>query len=630
MDSMLSIGLSALQAYTSSMATTSNNIANANTPGYARERTNLTAVTGTNTSVIGGTGGGVQIQNVQRIVDNFYQTQLIVDSGNFGRISTLSSYASQVDSWLSSSTSGLSQPMQTFFNDLNTLSQSPTSSAARQAVMTDAQGLVSSFNNLQSNLTGMETQVNAAVGDTVNQINQYAQQLAGINEQIAAQTGPGGQPPNALLDQQQQVLQQLSGVVGISTVTNSNGTVNVFLGTGQSLVVDGTSNTLGVQTDQYGQGPDITLTIGATTQDITQQVSGGQLGGELDFKREVLDPAIDQVGLMAVGITNAVNTQQGLGMDQYGQLGQALFTTPLAASTGSTQNTGNADLTVTVADPSQLDASDYTLSYDGTNWNLTDQLTGATTVMSGTGTAADPLIGDGLSIVINSGSANAGDSYLVQPTKFAAGTIGMATTDPARIATASPLQTGGASTNTGSGTISAATITDVTDPNLLTTSVITFLSPTTYSIDGGPAQAYVSGQPIAGAGWQVTVSGVPDTNDTFTISANNGTSTDNTNAVALAGILNQKIFNGGTNSLASANSVLVSGVGAQAATAKAQLTAITAQQAQDQAAQQSVSGVNLDEEAASLTQFQQAYQAAAQIISTSNTLFASLLSAIRG
>jgi flagellar hook-associated protein 1 FlgK len=627
---MLSIGLSALQAYTASMATTSNNIANVNTPGYARERTDLSAVTGTNTSVTGGIGAGVQIQTVQRLVSNFYQTQLVVDSGNYGRINTLSSYASQVDAWLSNSTSGLSQPMQTFFNDLNVLAQSPTSSASRQTVMADAQGLVSSFGNLQSNLQTMETQVNSTISNTVSQINQYAQQLASLNNQIAAQASANGTPPNALMDQQQALLQQLSSVVGINTVANANGTVNVFIGTGQSLVVNGTANTIGIQADQYGQGPDITLTIGNATSVITQQVSGGQLGGLMDFKREVLEPAMDQVGLMAVGLSSAINSQQASGMDQYGQLGQALFTTPLVSVVGSTKNTGGATVDATVSTVSQLDASDYTLSYDGTNWNITDQSTGATTVMSGAGTVASPLTGDGLSIVLGGATANAGDSFLIQPTKFAAGTIGMATTDPQRLATASPVQTTAANTNAGTGTISSATIVNAADPNLLTTSVITFLSATTYSIDGGPAQNYVSGQPIVGAGWQVTISGVPTTNDSFTISANNGSSTDNTNAVALAGILNQKILNGGTNSLASANSAMVAQVGAQAATAKAQLSAITAQQAQDQSAQQSVSGVNLDEEAAALTQFQQAYQAAAQIISTSNTLFTALLNAVHG
>lgn len=630
MDSMLSIGLSALQAYTASMATTSNNIANANTPGYARERTDLSAVTGTNNASNGGIGAGVQIQSVQRVVSNFYQTQLVVDSGNFGRINTLSTYASQVDAWLSSANSGLAQPMQSFFNDLNVLSQSPTSSAARQTVMADAQNLTSSFNSLQSSLTGMETQVNSAMTNTVNQINQYAQQLASINQQIASQTVPGGQPPNALMDQQQAALQQLSSLVGISTISNSNGTVNVYIGTGQSLVTDSSVSTLGTQADQFGQGPDITLTIGASTQVITQQVSGGQLGGELDFKREVLDPAINQVGLMAVGLSSAVNTQQGLGMDQYGQLGQPLFTTPLVQTVSSTQNTGGASVSASIYSTSQLDASDYTLSYNGTQWTITDQSTGTQTVMAGAGTSASPLTGAGISVVLSGTAANAGDTFLIQPTKLAAGTLGLATTDPARLATASPLQTSPAATNAGTGTISSATIVNVANPNLLTTSVITFLSPTTYSIDGGPAQTYTSGQPITGAGWQVTISGVPSTNDSFTISANNGSSTDNTNAVALAGILNQQILTGGTNSLASANSVLVTSVGAQAATAKAQLTATTAQQTQDQAAQQSISGVNLDEEAASLTQFQQAYQAAAQIISTSNTLFSSLLNAIHG
>jgi flagellar hook-associated protein 1 FlgK len=629
MSDILIIGTSALQSYTSAMATISNNIANANTPGYSRERTNLQDIPGTTTSVIGGIGSGVTVQSVERLTSGTLQTQLVTDSSDYGRINTLSTYASQLDSWLSGGSTGMSVPLQTFFGDLNTLSQSPTSSAARQAVMTDAQGLVSSFSNMQSNLLGMETQVNSNVSNTITQINNYAQQLASVNQQIARQTVPGGQAPNALLDQQQQLLQQLGGQIGISTIANANGTVNVYIGTGQPLVTDSGANTMSVQPDQYGQNPDIVINTGGNVSSIvTQQISGGQLGGLLDYRREILEPAIDQVGLMAVAVSNAVNTQQTYGMDQYGQLGQPLFTTPLVSTSASSKNTGAATVTATVANPNQLDASDYALSFDGVNWTLTDQNTGAQTVMAGAGTAGSPLTGDGLSIVLGGGGAAAGDTFLVQPTKLAAGSIAMTTTDPARIAAASPVQTSAAAANTGTGIVSGATITNPADPNLLTPTSIVFTSPTTYSINGGPSQAYVSGTPIVGTGWTVTISGVPATNDTFTVSANNGSSTDNTNAVLLAGLINQKILGNGTNSIASANTSLVTSVGSQAQQAQAQFTAVNAQQQHDTAAQQSISGVNLDEEAAALTQFQQAYQAAAQIISTSNSLFQSLLSAV--
>jgi flagellar hook-associated protein 1 FlgK len=630
MADMLNIGKSALLSYQVALNTVSNNIANANTQGYNRERTDLQDSPGQVTGY-GMAGTGVYVYSVSRITDGFIGKQLVSDASNVGRIDVFQTYASTVDGWLSDANTGLSTPLQGFFTAMNGVASNPTSSAARSTLLQSAQQLSSSLKGMQQQLDGLDHQVLSNMGNTVSEINSYTKQLAQLNQQILQLSGmtANGQPPNDLLDQRDQLLQNLAGDIGITTTTESNGSIDVFAASGQALVLGSSSMQLSMQSDQYGNGGEIMLgASGGTNIDITRQVSGGKLGGMMDFRREVLNPAIDQVGRIAVGVAQAINTQQQQGMDLYGQLGGALFSTPAPLVQASSANTGTASLSATIADPNQLGTGDYVLKYSGASWTMTDQVSGAQVTLTGTGTAADPLVGNGMQLVIGSGAAAAGDTFLVQPTRYAAGQVNVLISDPARIAAASPVQSSAATANTGDATIGNPQVVDITNPALLTTSQIQFVTATTYTIDGGPVQTYTSGSDIVGAGWKVQISGAPAAGDTFTVKANVAGSSDNSNANLMAAVASQKILGGGVDTLADANGALVSGVGAQAQQAKAQLSAATALQSQDQAAHNSISGVNLDEEAASLTQFQQAYQASAQVIATANSLFQTLLNAL--
>jgi len=627
MSDMLSIGSSALQAYRTALNVVSNNIANANTPGYSRERINLQAQPGI-TTTIGSIGTGVNIQGVQRLTDSYLQSQLVSNSSSYNRITTLQTYTSQIDSLLSDSNSGLSGPLQSFFTDLNSLAANPSSSAARQTVLTDAQGLASTFNGLQQQFDSMSQQIDSSMATTVGQVNGYATQLAQLNQQIS-QASAQGQQPNALLDQRDQLLQNISANVGISTVANADGSVNVFVASGQPLVLGTTANALSVQPDAYGQSQDIVLNNGSTKTVLTSQLSGGTLGGMMDFKREVLQPAADQLGQLALGLSSAINTQHAQGMDQYGQLGGAFFSTPPAQVSAASSNSGTASVTASVSNLSQLNADDQTLSFDGASWKMTDAITGAQTALTGAGTAASPLTGGGLQFTL-SGAPAAGDNFLVQATRYAAGALQVAISDPARIAASSPIQTAAGSTNTGSATVGSATVTNAADPNLLTTTSIKFTSATTYSINGSGSYAYISGGAISFNGAQIQISGTPASGDQFTVSANSAGSGDASNARSLAAVINKAVLNGGTDTLSTASASLVSRVGTQAQQATLQQSAASAVQSHAQSAASAVSGVNLDEEAADMLRFQQAYQAAAQVVATSNTVFQSLLQAIHG
>lgn len=628
MSDMLSIGSSALQAYQTALNVIGQNISNANTAGYVRQTVNLQNVAASS-STTAGTGDGVEVQSVQNISDQFLQQQLVTDSSNYNRINTLQGYAAQVDSALSDSSAGLATPLNNFFTALNTLSSSPTSTASRQALLTSAQTLASTFNSLQQQLTGLSSQASGGVTATVSQINGYASQLAQLNTSIAQATAEdNGQPPNDLIDQRNELLQNLAGDIGVTTTSNSDGSINVFTAGGQPLVMDGSANSLSVQPDSFGQNQDIVLKVGSDATDITSQVSGGSLGGLLDAQREVIEPAMSQLGQLAVTLANAVNSQNASGMTQYGTLGGNIFNTPAVSVSGASSNSGSATIGGTVSSGSTVSTDDYLLQYNGSSWSMVDQTTGTSVPLSGSGTASSPLTGAGLQLVV-SGTPAAGDEYLVQPTQYAAGSLQVAISDPGLIATAGPVQTAASSSNSGSGSISSATVENAQDPNLLSTSTIQFSSADTYSINGSGSYSYTSGGDISVNGVQVQISGAPAAGDSFTISPSSGSSSDNSNAELLAGIASDKLLGGGLNTLSSANASMVSQFGDVAQQAQNQLIAETAVQTQDQNQNNSVSGVNLDEEAADMVQYQQAYQAAAQVIATSATLFSSLITALQ-
>ncbi|MDE0856783.1 MAG: flagellar hook-associated protein FlgK, partial [Nevskia sp.] len=370
MSDMLSIGSSALLAYRTALDVVSQNIANANTPGYSRQRVDLQGVPGV-TLPSGTVGNGVQVQTVQRLNDAFMQQQLVADDSSYNRINTFQTYSSQADSLMSGSSSGLAQPLQQFFTALNSLSSSPTSSATRQALLSSGQSLSATFNSLQQQLSGIDSQVSGSITTTVSQINSYASQLAQLNGSISRATAQGnGQPPNDLLDQRDQLLRNMASDVGINTTINGDGTVNVFVANGQALVLGGNTNTLSVQADAFGQGQDIVVNSGSTKSIVTGQLSGGSLGGMLDTRREVIAPAMEQLGKLAVTLAGAVNAQNAKGMDQYGQLGGNFFTPPAVGVTAASGNSGSASITASISNTSQLTGSDYLLKYNGSSWSL--------------------------------------------------------------------------------------------------------------------------------------------------------------------------------------------------------------------------------------------------------------------
>jgi flagellar hook-associated protein 1 FlgK len=432
-----------------------------------------------------------------------------------------------------------------------------------------------------------------------------------------------------LLDQRDQLVSNLTQLVGVTTTSNTDGSINVYVGNGQPLVLDSNTYSLSTVPNQFNASQ---LEIASSTSNgnsISSSITSGDLGGLLAARTQAIDPALNQLGQIATAVAQSANTQQASGLDLNGDLGSALFSVGAPLATASTNNTDGTTAAVSISDLGALTSDNYVLSYTGGAYTLTDQTTGANVPVTGAGTAASPLTADGLSIVL-SGTPASGDQFLIQPTSQAAGTLSVALTNPSGLAAAGAIQTSASDTNSGTATIGAGTVTDAANPNLLSTVTIAFTSPTTYSIDGAGTYAYTSGGNIADNGWQVQISGTPATGDTFTVQSNAGGTGDNTNALAFANQQSQGLLSGGTVSVSGAVSALISGAGAQAQQVNTAQTAQTAVNTQAETNLQSVTGVNLDQEAANLMQWQQAYQASAQALSVANSLFTTLIDSVNG
>jgi flagellar hook-associated protein 1 FlgK len=315
-------------------------------------------------------------------------------------------------------------------------------------------------------------------------------------------------------------------------------------------------------------------------------------------------------------------------MDLNGELGGDFFAVGGVDVRPNANNTGNASATVTRTDTGALTDSDYILTNTAGGWTMR-RSDGSTVTMTGTGTVADPFVADGLSIVV-SGAAGVGDSLLIKPTSGAVSSMRVLVTDPAEIAAAAPIVGEPAAGNRGNATISPGEVLNPTNPALRTASTITFTSATTYTISGDPTvHTYTPGADIDANGWRVQIDGTPAVGDTFTVSDNSNGTGDNRNALLLAGIMSEPVMNGGTASMSQAIGQFVGDIGVK--TNQAQVTAdaqkVVAEEAQS--SMQSVSGVNLDEEAANLLRYQQAYMAISQMIRVADSCFQSVLDATR-
>ena len=625
MADILSTGTSALMAFQRSLSTVGHNVANVNTPGYSRQQVELQA---RSPSYIGAgyVGNGTQVADIRRVADDLANARLIDSGGELARLQQLASMTSRVDSLMSDPVTGIAGVWSTFFDAASGLSSNAAGAAERQSLLGEANTLAARFRQLDGQLEQMSAEVNAGLVAGAAEVNRLAGEIAQLNRQI----GNAATAPPDLLDRRDQLVGELVTWTGGTAVLQDGGAVNVFTAGGQALVVGGDASRLTTVPDPYRpERTQLALQTPGQTIRIDEHSMGGRLGGMLEFRTQVLEPTRNELGRIALGLGLAFNAGHAAGVDQYGAMGGDFFHVPGPVVGPHSGNAGSARLSASVDDLAAVDGRNVALQWRDGSWIATDAATGAALPVSGSGTADDPLRVAGIALVVD-GEPQPDDRYLLQPTAQVAAGFSVALTDPARIAAASPLRVDAALDNLGSGMPGALRVDTPGHPALLSPATIEFLDGNRYMIDGEGPFDYVPGTTtLSHNGWSLTLSGEPAAGDRFDIRPTGSGSSDNGNIAALAGIGKGSQLDGGTLSLDGAISGLVTRVGSSARQAEYAAGAQAVLHEQALAARDSISGVNLDEEAANMIRLQQAYQAAAQIIATADTLFQTLLGAVR-
>lgn len=633
--SLFSVGVSALNTAQLGLATTGHNISNVNTDGFHRQSIMQSAAL----PVLSGSGfigQGVQVDTITRIYSKFLDGQLLQAQTQGAHLDSYLTEVQQIDNMVADTNAGLSPALQDFFKAVGDLSANPQSVPSRQALLSSSDALVSRFQILAQRFTDIRDGVNSQITSSVDQINSYAKQIAKLNEQIMLQTGGTGQPANDLLDQRDTLVFLLSQQVGATAFRQGDSGVNIYIGNGQPLVVGEqvfTLTTMPSPEDPQRTEVAYKYSTGNTLLG-SNSLTGGKLGGLLDFRDTALDPAQNGLGRVALGLAQSFNDQHKLGQDLAGNLGGDFFQAPTPAVIPSTNNTGTAVISATLADVQGLTTSDYRIVFDGANYQVTQLLDNTQTTITPAQMTAGFTV-DGIAYKLESGLVSASDSFMSQPTRFAARDLTLnSTLSTTTIAAAAPVRTSIALANTGSGKIGAASIDSVANLPLpatvtLTYSATAFGGSPGFTVAGAvPAAgpfAFSSGSSIAFNGINFAISGAPDEGDIFMVDKNINSVSDNRNALLLGQLQTQNTLIGGTASFQGAYAQLVSEVGNQTAettvTSQAQQNLVT----QTKSSQQALSGVNLDEEAANLMRYQQAYQAAGKMIQIASSLFDTLL-----
>jgi len=673
MADLLNIGLSGLGANKTSLSVTGHNIANVNTPGYSRQVT-VQATRAPEFSGAGFIGSGTTLVDVRRIYNDFLNTQMRSSTALSSDTQAYLSQINQLDSLLAGSTTGITPGLQKMFASLQTAAEDPANIPARQLVLSEAEGVAKRFNTVYDRLYEQNGFINKQLEAVTDQVNQLATSVASYNDAIAI-AGSNGQQPNDLIDAREEAVRRLSEFIGVTVVPQDDNAYNLFIGSGQPLVVGNSAARLQVTpglTDPLRS--DIQFVSGNSSQGITSLISGGEMGGLLRYRQDVLDTSLNSVGRLALSVADQVNRQLGQGLDLKGNFGESLFrdiNDPTIIGQRSLARIGNSDpsanLNVLIEDTTELTTSDYMLEFtSATDYTLRRQSDGTSFGPFSTATVPAPEI-DGFSIGIAGGTFAAGDRFQIMPTRNAGDYMRADLTNAEELAFAAPLKADTSPANIGTGTItqpSLATEIDIYDAvaqadmeaslrNAPPLRIVfgAVATPQTYDVVDINGNTLTTGSIVPGQNneltltvpanpptvpssfdFDVTISGRPAQGDNFTVAFNTNGVSDNRNALKLADLQTKTTI--GIDpaaptttgaSFSDAYGDLVERVGTLTSQARVdgEATEAILKQATDN--RDSVSAVNLDEEAAKLIQFEQYYQASAQIIQVARSLFDTLI-----
>lgn len=640
MSVLFNVGVRALQADQLLLQAAGNNIANVNTPGYSRQTVLLKDTPGQFTG-IGYIGNGVEVQTVERNYSAFLTRQSMLASTTATADSARSDKFRQLESIFSGGAQGLGAAINDMLNSFSDVASAPTDLTARSVALTRVDETAARLRSAAQSLDDLRQGIAQELTQKVSAVNGLTQSIARLNGEIARSRG-SNHAPNDLLDQRDQAVRELNQYVQTTSVAADDGSVGIFIAGSQTLVLGTTVSPVAIARDDFGDPATSKLVIdkGGQTFPLNESnLGGGEISGLLRFQNGDLNDARNLLGRMTLAISRAMNTQHNLGLDLNGKSGGDLFTPTVFDNHNVMQpqapaatNTGSAALTLSVADPTQFVASDYEITFTSASaGNMVRKSDGVVTAFGSV-----PITVDGFAIGV-SGSANSGDRFLIKPFATAASTIDSALSSPSALAVASPVAASVGSGNTGTLALDS----------LSARSIIAALPTVTLTFDGaghytrsdyaGPLSpfTFTVGQPIeynfatpGTTGWSLNLKGTPQADDTVTVQAQ-PTANRNLNAgnaSAMLALRDVAMFDG--VSLSDGYSSIISQIGIRSQSASFSAQISTALAADVEKERTGISGVNLDEEAAKLLQFQQAYQASAKVIQVAQNLFDTLLQSV--
>ena len=611
MSSVNSIVLSALSTYQRALATTSHNISNAQTEGYSRQQLRLESI-----APAGGlVGNGVGVQSVLRSGDEYQRQNVRQISSEYHALQTRSDWLSQLQNIVAESNRGVNASLGQLETALQEISSSPESTTARNQFLTDLSDIASSFQRMDKQLNDVATGVDVSIQSSVASINQLADDIATLNVQIARSEAASSNEAGDLRDQRDQAMESLSELIDFKNVEQSDGSQSIFIGDGYALVLSGDTQQLGVDADPFrDQRSVIVMGEGSNTVQVDRGLSGGELGALLQFRNEDLDQARTDLGYIAVSLSEQMNQQHRAGLDANGERGADLWRSVSASVQAGPDNTGNAQLQVEIADAAALEPRDYQLRFDGDSWLVLDR--------ASLQPVSNSLDFDGLRVSLG-GSAQAGDEFRLSLAYGAAAQLRLNISDPNQLAFSADAVIESAPDGLEQGlTLQGLDPAGTVSNNPAS---VEFTSATQYRIDGGALQTVNEQGELSVQGRIWALDFQPSGGETFVLANAGKAIGDNHNVLRML----ERLDSLDQNSALSLGEALVGDVAGTLSSVQAYRDSEYQLLSQAQSARQSATGVNLDEEAANLLRYQQAYQASARAMSMANGLFDDLLNALR-
>lgn len=619
---LFAIGTSALQAAYAQIQTTGHNIANVDTPGYTRQRVELATASPLYTGS-GFVGRGVDVVTVARLYDRFLAGQVQTGTATAAADAARASLTSQLESLLGRQSASLGVAMDDFRFALADLVDRPADASARAVVLGRAQVLAERFRTSSAGIESIAGEVEARLADGVTRLNGLLAGIAAANEAIARSNG-SAQPPNDLLDRRDALVAEAGALMQMTVRENPDRTISLFGAGGHGLVVGAAVARLALDRDPLDpQRTQFVLqTSGNAIPVSSALIGGGEIAGLLRFRDTDLVSARDGLGRLAGAVAGAYNAAHAQGVDSTGTPGADLFAIGAPRATAAEGNGGSAAFSVEVADASALLASDHVLGWDGAAWTITRLSDGRQTAVS-----SWPVDLDGLRIDATGGAPVAGDRFLLRSASVMAAGFASTITSVQGLATGLAV-TPVAGVGNGGDVRAGSFAVLASNPDLGAAVTITFDGAGSYSVSGvgtgnPTGLPYLPGTTVSYNGWSLTLAGTPAAGDTLAIVPVDEPSMDNRNARTLLGLGDQRLVDG--RSFTDAWAAILADVGQRSQAAQGAADLSRSMLADARASLGAVSGVNLDEEAARLLQFQQSYQAAAKVIAAAQSVFDTLL-----